>query len=90
MTSSVYVKHEMEYFLMYLKDGKGSEIPIYNSFFPQLGNSIIFNGTLSDDMKIGEDNRNYIKSKSGVYHLGVMYQGSFKDQILEFKLYLFF
>ena len=28
------------------------------------------------DMKIGQDNnRNYIKSKSGVYHLGVIYQG---------------
>ena len=30
---------------------------------------------LSDDMKIGDNNRDYIKSKSGVYHLGVIYQG---------------
>ena len=29
-------------------------------------------------MKIGEDNRNYIKSKSGVYRLGVIYQGGLR------------
>ncbi|MCJ8305454.1 MAG: S8 family serine peptidase [Nitrosopumilus sp.] len=74
-TSSVYVTSD-GVFLDISQGGKGTEIPIYNSFFPQLGSSIIFNGTLSDDMKIGQDNRNYIKSKSGVYHLGVIYQGS--------------
>ena len=73
MTSSAYVTRE-GVFLDLNQNGKGSEIPIYNSFFPQLG-TIIFNGTLANDMKIGEDNRNYIKSKSGVYHLGVIYQG---------------
>ncbi len=75
MTSSVYVTKQ-GVFLDVSQDGKGSQIPIYNSFFPQLGSSIIFNGTLSTDMKIGDDNRNYIKSKSGVYHLGVIYQGA--------------
>ncbi len=75
MTSSAYVTKQ-GVFLDVSQGGKGSEIPIYNSFFPQLGSSIIFNGTLSDDMKIGDDNRNYIKSKSGVYHLGVIYQGA--------------
>ncbi len=74
MTSSAYVTRD-GVFLDVSQDGKGSTIPIYNSFFPQLGSSIIFNGTLSTDMKIGDDNRNYIKSKSGVYHLGVIYQG---------------
>ncbi len=74
MTSSAYVTRD-GVFLDVSQDGKGSQIPIYNSFFPQLGSSIIFNGTLSTDMKIGDDNRNYIKSKSGVYHLGVIYQG---------------
>jgi len=75
MTSSAYVTSD-GVFLDISQGGKGSEIQIYNSFFPQLGTSIIFNGTLSDDMKIGQDNRNYIKSKSGGYHLGVIYQGS--------------
>ena len=74
MTSSAYVSRD-GVFLDISQDGKGSDIPIYNSFFPQIGNSVIFNGTLSNDMKIGDDNRNYIKSKSGVYHVGVIYQG---------------
>ena len=75
MTSSAYVTKQ-GVFLDVSQGGKGSEIPIYNSFFPQLGSSIIFNGTLDTDMKIGDDNRNFIKSKSGVYHLGVIYQGA--------------
>ena len=29
-----------------------------------------------DDLKIGDDNRNYIKSKSGIYRLGLIYQGA--------------
>ena len=47
MTSSAYVTKQ-GVFLDVSQGGKGSEIPIYNSFFPQLGSSIIFNGTLSD------------------------------------------
>jgi subtilisin family serine protease len=73
-TSSVYVSKE-GVFLNISNNGKGTNIPIYNSFFPQFGNSVIFEGTLTNDMKIGHDNRNYIKSKSGVYRLGVIYQG---------------
>lgn len=75
MTSSVIV-NKQGVFLDVSNNGKGTDIPIYNSFFPQAGSSIIFNGTLSDDMKIGQDNRDYIESKSGVYRLGVIYQGS--------------
>ena len=75
MTSSAYVTRD-GVFLDLSQDGKGSDIPIYNSFFPQLGSSVIFNGTLDTDMKIGNNNRDYIKSKSGVYHLGVIYQGA--------------
>ena len=73
--------HVMVSFLIYLKAERGSDIPIYNSFFPQLGTSPIFNGTLSNDMKIGEDNRNYIKSKSGIYHLGIIYQGGLQGSL---------
>ena len=74
MTSSAYVTDD-GVFLDVSQGGNGSDIPIYNSFFPQLGASIIFNGTLANDMKIGDNNRDYIKSKSGVYHIGVIYQG---------------
>jgi len=79
MTSSAYVSRD-GVFLDLFQGGKGSKIPIYNSFFPQLG-TVIFNGTLANDMKIGEDNRNYIKSQSGVYHLGVIYQGGLQGPL---------
>ena len=85
MTSSAYVSRE-GVFLDISQGGKGSEISIYNSFFPQLGSSIIFNGTLSDDMKIGHDSRNYIKSKSGVYHLGVIYQGDMQGPLAQIQV----
>ncbi len=75
MTSSAYVTRD-GVFLDVSQGGKGSKIPIYNSFFPQLGSSVVFNGTLANDMKIGSSNRDYIQSKSGVYHLGVIYQGA--------------
>jgi len=79
ITSSVYVTRD-GVFLNLNQGGKGSNIPIYNSFFPQLG-TVLFDGTLSNDMKIGEDNRNYIQSKSGVYHLGVIYQGGLQGPL---------
>ena len=85
MTSSAYVTRE-GVFLDVSQGGKGSQIPIYNSFFPQIGSSPIFNGTLATDIKIGEDNRNYIKSKSGIYHLGVIYQGALGGQYAKIQV----
>ena len=85
MTSSAYVTRD-GVFLDLSQGGKGTDISIYNSFFPQMGNSIIFNGTLKDDMKIGEDNRNYIKSKSGLYHLGVIYQGGLSGPLARIQV----
>ena len=80
ITSGVYQSKE-GIFLNILQGGEGTQVPIYNSFFPQAGSNIIFNGTLTNDMKIGDNNRDYIKSKSGIYHLGIMYQGSFSGQV---------
>ena len=85
MTSSAYVTQD-GVFLDVSQGGKGSDIPIYNSFFPQLGSSIIFNGTLANDMKIGDDNRNFIKSKSGVYHVGVIYQGGLSGPLARIQV----
>ncbi len=85
LTSSTYVTRQ-GVFLDISQGGKGSEISIYNSFFPQLGSSIIFNGTLSNDMKIGQDSRNYIQSKSGVYHLGVIYQGALQGPLARIQV----
>ena len=85
MTSLAYVTKE-GVFLDLFQDGKGTDIPIYNSFFPQIGSSTIFNGTLSNDMKIGQDNRNYIKSKSGEYRLGVIYQGGLSGPLAKIQV----
>ncbi|MDH3362012.1 MAG: S8 family serine peptidase [Nitrosopumilus sp.] len=85
MTSSVYVTRD-GVFLDVSQGGKGSEIPIYNSFFPQIGNSVIFNGTLDKDMKIGNNNKDYIKSKSGIYHLGVIYQGALEGPMTRLQV----
>jgi len=80
MTSSVYLTRDGA-FLDVSQGGTGTIIQVYNSLFPQFGNSIIFNGTLSDDMKIGNNHRDFIKSQSGIYHLGVMYQGGLFGKI---------
>jgi hypothetical protein len=72
--SSVYVNRD-GVFLNIAKNGEGLDIPIYNSFFPAIGEGPIFYGNISNDMKIGNSNRDYIKSTSGIYHLGVMFQG---------------
>ena len=80
MTSSVY-KTRDGVFMDLVQEGEGTTLQIYNSFFPQAGFSPIFNGTIINDMKIGQNNRDYIVSKSGIYHLGVMYQGSLQGSL---------
>ena len=74
-TSGVYQSKE-GVFLDIDRGGQGTIIPVYNSFFPQVGQAPTFNGTLNNDMKIGNNNRDYIKSQSGIYHLGMIYQGA--------------
>ena len=75
-TSDVYVKsRDGGVFLNIEQNGDGTSLLVYNSLFPMFGSSPLLNGTLRDDMKIGNDKHDYIESKSGVYHLGVMYQG---------------
>ena len=85
MASSAYVTKE-GIFLDLFQGGKGTDIQIYNSFFPQIGSSPIFKGTLDNDMKIGQDNRNYIKSKSGEYRLGVIYQGGLSGPLAKIQV----
>jgi subtilisin family serine protease len=75
VTSTVYLT-KSGVFLNLKQNGKGTTISIYNSFFPASGPSPIFNGTITDDYKIGKSNRDYIKSASGVYHFGMIYQGA--------------
>ncbi|MEJ2259105.1 MAG: S8 family serine peptidase, partial [Nitrosopumilaceae archaeon] len=80
ITSGVYYNKD-GVFLDISQGGQGTQVPVYNSFFPQAGPEVVFNGTLTTDMKIGDNNRDYIQSKSGIYHLGIMYQGSFSGQV---------
>ena len=76
-TSKVFVKPRNEgVFLDISQNGLGTSLLVYNSLFPLYGNSPMLNGTLSDDMKIGKNKHDYIQSKSGIYRLGVMYQGT--------------
>ena len=75
-TSNVYVKSRADgVFLNINQNGDGTSLLVYNSMFPMFGNTPLLNGTLNDDMKIGKDKHNDIESKSGIYHLGVMFQG---------------
>ena len=83
-TSKVFVKpRNGGVFLDINQDGLGTSLLVYNSLFPSYGNSPILNGTLTDDMKIGKNKHEYIESKSGVYRLGVIFQGTpFAPQIV--------
>ena len=74
-TSNVYLTKN-GVFLNLKQKGKGTPISIYNSFFPASGLAPKFNGTILDDYKIGNTKHDYIKSASGVYHFGMMYQGA--------------
>ena len=74
VTSKVYITRDGVFLDMNQK-GNGTTIQVYNSFFPQFGTQPVFNGTITDDMKIGENNRDFIISKSGNYQFGVIYQG---------------
>jgi subtilisin family serine protease len=76
-TSNVYVKPRANgVFLNIEQNGDGTSLLVYNAMFPMFGQSPLLNGTLNHDMKIGNDKHDYIDSKSGIYHLGVMFQGT--------------
>jgi len=75
VTSSVY-RTAGGVFLDLSQGGNGTQIQIYNSFFPAAGTGPVFNGTLTEDMRIGKSHHDYIRSESGIYHLGIAYQGA--------------
>lgn len=71
--SGVYVARDGVY-LDIERGGRGTVLTVYNSFYPGVGSEAVFEGRLDSDMKIGRDSRDYIKSKSGMYRLGIIYQ----------------
>ncbi len=51
--------------------GNGSNISIYNSLYPYYGQEPVLTGTVNGDMKVGKSSKDFIPTKSGIYHLGV-------------------
>jgi hypothetical protein len=84
ITSSVYVNSE-GVFLNLAKKGNGTSVLVFNSLFPS-GGAPVLNGTVSNDMKIGKNNKDYLISKSGIYHLGVIYQGTLQGTSTRLQL----
>ena len=73
-TSGVYINGDGVFLDIY-QGGMHTIIPVYNSLYPVMGLEPVLYGTLTHDMKIGDSRHDYIKSQSGVYHLGVAYMG---------------
>jgi len=51
---------------------KNGTISIYNSLYPYYGVNHVLNGRVTGDLKIGTSEKDFIPSKSGIYHLGVI------------------
>jgi len=51
---------------------KNGTISIYNSFSPNYGNAYVLEGRVTGDLKIGTSQKDFIQSKSGIYHLGAI------------------
>ena len=47
-------------------------ISIYNSLYPYYGVNHVLNGKVTGDLKIGASEKDFIPSKSGIYHVGVI------------------
>ena len=73
ITSNVYVNSK-EIFLNLNKNGNGTNIQVFNSMYPKGGSGPVLTGTIANDYKIGKNSRNFIISKSGIYHFGVISQ----------------
>lgn len=69
-TSKVYVDHTGVYLDIH-QAGQGTTMTIYNSFYPSIGTAPLLEGLMDNDLKIGNNNRDFIRSQSGIYHLGV-------------------
>jgi len=68
-TSNVYESKDGIFLNTLSKNGT---ISIYNSFSPYYGDNYVINGQITGDMKIGTSQRDFIPSKSGIYHLGAI------------------
>ena len=68
-TSNVYESNDGIFLNTLAKNGT---ISIYNSFSPAYGDAYVIKAKVTGDMKIGTGQRDFIPSKSGIYHLGAI------------------
>ena len=47
-------------------------LSVYNSLYPYYGQEHVIYAKINGDMKIGESKKDFIPSKSGIYHVGAM------------------
>jgi hypothetical protein len=81
MTSYVYVN---ETGTVLLKTSHG-DIPVYNTLYPYFGEPVL-NATARVDWKIGHSQTDYIRSASGIYRFGVIFQTQLHFGTLTFPL----
>jgi len=70
VTSTVYVTSDGVFLNNSI--GNGTNISIYNSLYPYYGQNPVLTGTIMSDMKVGNNDKDFIPTKSGIYHLGVI------------------
>jgi len=51
---------------------RNATLSVYNSLYPYMGQSHVLHAKVTGDMKIGVNEKNFIQSKSGIYHLGAI------------------
>ena len=70
VTSTVYVSTDGVFLNNSI--GNGTNISIYNSLYPYYGQNPVLTGSVLTDMKVGKSDKDFIPTKSGIYHLGVI------------------
>ena len=71
LSTSSYVYQSKDGVFLNTQTANGT-ISIFNSFSPHYGDAYVLNGRVTSDLKIGTNERNFIPSKSGIYHLGAI------------------
>lgn len=69
VTSNVYQSEDGVFLNTQAVNGT---VSIYNSLYPYYGVNHVLNAKVMGDLKIGANEKNFIPSKSGIYHLGVI------------------
>ncbi len=74
-TSNIYINNDGVF--LNIKGKEGLKFDVYNPIYPYLGPPVL-NASVNADWKIGKNNFDFIKSKSGVYKMGFMVQLNFQ------------